>query len=754
MLDTAGVTPVGSPTMIIPIVPLRSGTRVGPALTIERTIGAGGMGTVYLAYDDELDRRVALKVLRSTELQESAGRTLLEARAAARVVHPHVVAVHGLGDHGGVPYIVMEFVDGPSLRACIAQRTLPDRSGRMTWIAQLAAALQCAHELGVMHCDVKPENVLIRSSGAAGGLAKLVDFGLARSRRDATDQMPLSQGTLAYLAPELLDGPPTPAADQFSLAIVACELLARRPERPDVRGAVALAHDGTLPPAAWAALARGVHKDPVQRFGSVSAFADALLRGLGLALARGPLVGTSLPVLDRDSTWTSSEMPVPALGLVFDGVDPQHLILATLALLPTGYPGALREALGATPPPDALAALEASGKVVGRHDEWRLADGVDREDVRNSLSSRHHRHVSARAAWAVENVGPKRESVREDATRLYLAARRLTDAARLAAESAEAAHSARERDHHYGRAVAFLTNASRPVPWLGALLQRCEWASQCGWLHLARGPLSEAQGVLAEAGLPRDHLLHLRTALATAVVREMHGDVRAALAQLDVWTSQSLPAVAEDTHVLLAHARRVEVLTRSNHSSDALAHAHAVFERLGPGARVLAQDAGMKAFGLLHLAVGNAERAAGRLARAESAVQRSLAIQQERGDVIQTANARVARANLAAVQKDYPRAEQGYLLAAELVAPLGGIALAGVIEANLGDCRLRTGRPWDALRGLLRAQVLFEEIGTSVYLPGVLRSLADTWEALGQVDAAAGDRARAAQLDARGRAHV
>jgi serine/threonine protein kinase/tetratricopeptide (TPR) repeat protein len=739
--------------MSVPLLPasppLLPGTRLGAALVVERHVGTGGMGAVYGAYDELLDRKVAVKVLRGADQDKVALRTLLEARAAARVVHPCVVAVHAIGDHDGQPYIEMEWVEGWPLRALIATRTLPDLRERGLWIAQLAAALQHAHEAGVVHCDVKPENVLVREILGLPRAVKLADFGLARSTRDATDVSPLSQGTLLYLAPETSQGPPTAQSDQFSFAMLCAELLAERPLRPDFRVMPVLRPTPVLPMAAWQALERGLQIEPHARFATIAAFADALLRGLGLQHLRGPLVGFGPPQALESGSFASSELPVPAVTAPLLGVEPETLLLAVLAVLPQGYPGALREVFGGELPMDVVQRLIAKGQIEGGNEDWRLRLPTERDDLLRVLAPRHARILCARAALAVETVGPKRESVREDATRLYLAARRLPDAARLALESAEAARSARERDHHYARAASLLCSPVQPVPWLAALLQRCEWALQCGWLHLARGPLVEAQGVVVDAKLDADHPLRLRTTLATAQLRALQGEPLSSLAQLQLLVAGVCADPGRDPLALLAHARLCDTFVRLRRRKDALAHGQKVLDGLPDDAPALHLDTGQRALGSLHLHCGTAALREGRQLDALSLYQRALAIQQERGDHLHAAASLVALGNYHASAGDFAPAERKYTQAAALVAPLGGIELAGVVDANLGDCWLRMGRPWPALRSLYRAQVLFEEIGATLHEPPLLRSLADACTALGDHDGARQARERATWLESR-----
>ena len=225
---------------------LTPGTRLGP-YEIQAAIGAGGMGEVYLAHDTRLNRKVALKSLSgpSVDTPEARDRLLREARAAAQLTHPNIAAIHDILDTGPCPCIVMEYVQGETLAAKIARG--PSPSGQAVAIGvQLADALAHAHAAGVVHRDLKPANVQVTPDGTA----KILDFGLARSRSLEDPTMPAGAaagdvarsqagrltGTPAYMAPEQLMGKPaTPQSDVYGLGVLLFEALSgRRPfEAPD-----------------------------------------------------------------------------------------------------------------------------------------------------------------------------------------------------------------------------------------------------------------------------------------------------------------------------------------------------------------------------------------------------------------------------------------------------------------------------------------------------------------------------------------
>ncbi len=191
-------------------------TVIGGRYEIVRPIGHGGLGTVWLARDTVLGRQVAAKKIGHFP-GESAGEThraMREARAAAALNHPNVVAVYDVVEHDGSPWLVMEYVAGLTLATAIRQRGPMTPTGAADLGAQLAGALAAAHRAGIVHRDIKPANVLI-----GGGLPKLGDFGIARSgAEDHLTQTGLVTGTPSYMAPEVaVGGVHGPAADVWAL---------------------------------------------------------------------------------------------------------------------------------------------------------------------------------------------------------------------------------------------------------------------------------------------------------------------------------------------------------------------------------------------------------------------------------------------------------------------------------------------------------------------------------------------------------
>ncbi len=288
--------------------PRLAGDTIG-SLIVLRQLGEGGMGTVLAAYDPELDRQVAVKLLRRGEVPDSQKAQLRmrrEAQAMARLTHPNVLPVYEVGSHDGELYLVMELVDGPSLDGWLEAepRTL---DAILEMLRGAARGLAAAHEAGLVHRDFKPENVLVGSdgrprvadfgiAGVAGGPAQAgerlaVDDWLAAIRESALDSALTRPGavlgTPAYMAPEQLAGERVDGrADQFAFCVVAWEAIyGERPFGNSMQAYVAgliggkpLAPppDGVAPRWVAEALMRGLSLEPDARFASMEELLEAL----------------------------------------------------------------------------------------------------------------------------------------------------------------------------------------------------------------------------------------------------------------------------------------------------------------------------------------------------------------------------------------------------------------------------------------------------------------------------------------------
>ena len=206
-----------------------SATLAAGRYEVEKPLGGGGMAVVYLAQDTDLGRRVAVKLLAENlaDDQELRRRFVREARLAARLSHPNVVAVYDAGEEDGRPYIVMECVEGESLAETVRRegRLEPDRVRELA--LQACAGLEHAHRAGLIHRDVKPGNLLVTGDATL----KIADFGIAHAVEGTRlTEVGTVLGTAAYLSPEQASGEPvTPASDLYSLGACLYELLDGRP---------------------------------------------------------------------------------------------------------------------------------------------------------------------------------------------------------------------------------------------------------------------------------------------------------------------------------------------------------------------------------------------------------------------------------------------------------------------------------------------------------------------------------------------
>jgi predicted Ser/Thr protein kinase len=262
---------------------------------IEGELGIGGMGAVYAAFDSELERRVALKLLLRAGSAESRARLLREARALAKLSHPNVVSVYEVGTHDGNDYVAMELVDGTNLADWLrAERR--DTKQIVAVFAAAARGLAAAHAQGLVHRDFKPHNVLRSKSGRV----LVTDFGLARAveRGDTVEDAPLPNtlttltatgswvGTPAYMAPEQWTGGEVgPATDQFAFCVALWEaFVGERPFHADnvddlratvERGPKSLALD-KIPRRFRPLFLRGLDPDPNKRYGDMEMVANLL----------------------------------------------------------------------------------------------------------------------------------------------------------------------------------------------------------------------------------------------------------------------------------------------------------------------------------------------------------------------------------------------------------------------------------------------------------------------------------------------
>ena len=278
-----------------PVEPERAPRPVGPGALVagryrvEDLLGQGGMGAVYRAYDQELSEPVALKILSAPTRSEAAlARFRQELRLARKLTHRNIVRVHDLGIHAGQRFITMELLQGADMRAHMDSRSLPRREA-IDLMGQAAAGLQAAHDMGVVHRDVKPENLFVTLEL----VVKVMDFGIARTVMAAGMTMEGAVGgTATYMAPEQANNFSSvdARADQYGLGVVAYELLAGKPPFQH-EALVPLLHmhatepppslleiDPSIPEPVEEVIFKALAKDPSDRFEDCIDFGRALVQ--------------------------------------------------------------------------------------------------------------------------------------------------------------------------------------------------------------------------------------------------------------------------------------------------------------------------------------------------------------------------------------------------------------------------------------------------------------------------------------------
>jgi serine/threonine-protein kinase len=317
---------------------------------VEEEIGRGGMAVVYRAYDDHLDRRVALKVLAPDLARDEVfrARFIQESRIAAAADHPNIIPVFSAGEADGVLYIAMRYVPDGDVRSLI-DRVGPLPAARAcALIAQAASALDAAHARGLVHRDVKPTNMLLEISPRTSRPDHLYlsDFGLAKPSAAATGLTATGQffGTVDYVAPEQIQGDPLDGrTDQYALACAAFEMLSGSPPFQREKGMAVISAQLSEPPPSLSArvpglpaaadrvIAKALAKSPADRYDRCLDFAEALLAACRLE-AGGAVAGVAgvpysptraavpvTPPAAGDAGYPSAGAGYPATGAGFPG---------------------------------------------------------------------------------------------------------------------------------------------------------------------------------------------------------------------------------------------------------------------------------------------------------------------------------------------------------------------------------------------------------------------------------------------------
>jgi len=420
-----------------------AGPRFGPYI-LTAVLGRGGMGVVYRAFDTVKGRTVALKVLIPELATDRAyqERFRRESKRAARLSEPHIIPIHDYGQIDGRLFIDMRLVEGTDLA------NLLDRDEAMppavaAWItAQVASALDAAHADGLIHRDVKPSNVLIAGHGKSMPFAYLIDFGIARVISGGSLSTSSSAiGTVAYMAPERFAGSPGDRrADVYSLACVLYECLTGRQLFTGEMVAVMWAQLNAVPPAPSTVrpglpaavdqvVARGLAKDPADRYGTAGELAEAIL--VATAEAGALSVPIPVPVADqapdhrhpptvKDSGPVAGSGPVrPETDVPLWDSDPDgrartalraivsHPELGVAALSSAqAMSTALRDLLPGQPR-EIQVLVAAAEEGLAEALSYHVARGMDPVTVRGKVARSFARHTGFRPAacqWAVDEL--------------------------------------------------------------------------------------------------------------------------------------------------------------------------------------------------------------------------------------------------------------------------------------------------------------------------------------------------------------
>ncbi|MFA5138860.1 MAG: protein kinase [Elusimicrobiota bacterium] len=253
--------------------------------SVVRELAAGGMGVVYEAFDPGLQRKVAIKIMRS-EIRldpRERERFLTEARTVAKMRHPNIVEIYSIEEQGSDAYLIFEYVEGRTLAQVLREKSRLGLAEAKAVFRGVCAALEYSHELGIVHRDLKPSNIMIDKDG----LARVMDFGVAREAKDAMGRLSVTRtvcGTPPYMAPEQEGGVVGRSTDTYALAVCLYECLTGR--LPFEGSAIAKKLSGEYPPASTlvpglpkgldALVARGLDPKPEKRFDSARGFLETL----------------------------------------------------------------------------------------------------------------------------------------------------------------------------------------------------------------------------------------------------------------------------------------------------------------------------------------------------------------------------------------------------------------------------------------------------------------------------------------------
>jgi predicted Ser/Thr protein kinase len=533
---------------------------------IQSRIGAGAMGVVYSGYDPELARPVAIKVLRSGGSPERMKR---EAQTLAQLAHANVVAVYDVGEHENSTFVTMALVDGDNLRTWL--QTPRNTREIVDALAQAARGLEVAHAAGIVHRDIKPDNIFV----AKNGTVLVGDFGLARTTGQRSDVDPdliasseLTQtgalvGTPAYMAPEQIDGEASAASDQFALCVTAWEALyGQRPFTGKSLAELVAAVNAGPPPSprtrsvpshVRAAIRRGLAADPKARHPSMTALLAALANR-----RRWPIVAAGVAML----------AVIGVAGVMLLREDPEEVCEAIAA--PSGWK------VPAEMPPAVAAVVE---RILGRYAaDWHTL-------AKSSCIAAARRELSAPAYAATQRCLELRENtllwiVKQDADVLGRAealepietCRGLTDVTSpspaLSSLQLELARTTVSVQHEPEKATG--------LDELLARAKKLDDATSIAQVEYLRGlaahargldPTESLQAAIATAERARDDRIRTRASALLAIVTARNGRLSEAIMRRD--TAASAAARANDAVSTIAVERATIELAYIQRDFDA-----------------------------------------------------------------------------------------------------------------------------------------------------------------------------------------
>jgi serine/threonine protein kinase len=393
-----------------------------------RQLAAGSFAETWLATDIMLDRFVAIKVLHADDSRDPAEETeqfLREARIAAAVSHPNIVAIFDAGATNERPFLVMEWVDGASLKQeIVTSRRIPlERS--ISAIAELLDGLSAIHDQGIIHRDVKPQNIMVNELGTV----KLTDFGIARLSGESDGSADgTTTGSAAYMAPEQAQGlPATPSSDVYAAGVILYEMLTGRlPFRHDDPQQVLIQHiseqvprprriNPAIPPQLEAIVLQALEKEPDRRFDSAHTMRDALLAARKHLPVRRPVVlepaesSFSIPGIPRFA-WMAASL---AFILVLTAG------ATTIAVRDFGTSPTIAESVAPTPTAEATAEPEVEPTVEAVPTEvatpqWERREGLGYESDDDAIRGEIIVDSPRESGVGINRPAPSREATEDD----------------------------------------------------------------------------------------------------------------------------------------------------------------------------------------------------------------------------------------------------------------------------------------------------------------------------------------------------